>query len=160
VRHGSGPWLLAAPHSPDEAAAVTGAAATRIIAGLRTSHEQIVVDVPPSYGELALSAYEAAERIVVISSPEITSLRRTRDLLGVLERIGVAEERVLLVLNNLFEKSAIDRDRAEGFLRRPVNVVIPHGGRAFLEAVSGGRPVVTSQKGRAVDAIAELAALL
>jgi pilus assembly protein CpaE len=160
VRHGSGPWLLAAPHSPDEAAAVTGAATTRIIAGLRTSHEQIVVDVPPSYGELALTTYEAAERIVVISSQEITSLRRTRELLGVLERIGVAEERVLLVLNNLFEKTGIEKERVETFLRRPVNVVIPFGGRAFLEAVGGGRPVVTSHKGRAVDSLGDLATLL
>jgi len=160
VHHATGPWLLAAPHSPHEAAAVTEAAASQVIQALRGAHEKVVADVPPSYGELALSVYEAAERVVVVTSPEITALRRTRELLAVLERIGVPEERVVLVLNTLFEKPSIDRERAETFLRRRIGVVIPFGGRAFLEAVSGGRPVVSTQKGRPVDALGELAALV
>ncbi|HEY2704582.1 MAG TPA: response regulator [Candidatus Dormibacteraeota bacterium] len=160
VRHPGGPWLLAAPQTPLEASELADASISEVLAALRTSQDLLVVDVPPSFGELALSVYEAAERVVVVVSPEITALRRTRELLGVLETIHAGEDRVLLVLNNLFEKSLIDRARVEAFLRRPVSVVIPHGGRAFLEAVNGGRPLVTSHKGRAVDALAELAGLL
>ncbi len=160
VRHEGGPWLLAAPQTPLEASAVTEAGVSSVLAGLRASQDHLVVDVPPSYGELALTVYEAAERLVVVVTPEITALRRTRELLTVLDGLNVAEERVVLVLNTLFEKTVIDRARVEAFLRRPVSVVIPFGGRAFLEAVNSGRPVVTSQKGRPVDALAELAGLL
>ena len=160
VRHEGGPWLLAAPKTPLEASELTDASISGVLAALRTSQDLLVVDVPPSYGELALSVYEAAERVVVVVSPEITALRRTRELLGVLESLHGGEDRVRLVLNNLFEKSLIDRARVEAFLRRPVNVVIPFGGRAFLEAVNGGRPVVTSHKGKAVDALVEIAGLV
>ncbi len=160
VRHEGGPWLLAAPPTPLEASALSEAGVSQVLAGLRSSQDHLVVDVPPSYGELALTVYEGAERVVVVVSPEITALRRTRELLGALESLGVTEDRVLLVLNTLFEKTVLDRGRVEAFLRRPVNVVVPFGGRGFLEAVNSGRPVVTSQRGRAVDALTELAGLL
>ncbi|TMD92861.1 MAG: response regulator [Chloroflexi bacterium] len=160
VRHEGGPWLLAAPPTPLEASALNEAGVSQVIAGLRASHNHLVADVPPSYGELALTVYEAAERLVIVVSPEITALRRTRELLGVLEGLNVGEERVLLVLNNLFERTVLDRPRVEGFLRRPVNISIPYGGRAFLEAVNTGRPVVSSQKGKPVDALVELAGLI
>ena len=133
---------------------------SHVLSGLRASHNHIVVDVPPSYGELALTVYEAAERLVIVVSPEITALRRTRELLGVLEGLNVGEERIVVVLNNLFERTVLDRARVEGFLRRPVNVSIPFGGRAFLEAVNTGRPVVSSQKGKPTDALVELAGLI
>ena len=64
------------------------------------------------------------------------------------------------MLNNLFERTVLDRPRVEGFLRRPVNISIPYGGRAFLEAVNTGRPVVSSQKGKPIDALVELAGLI
>lgn len=161
VRHeGTGPWLLAAPQTPLEASAVSEAGVSNVIAGLRRANDHIVVDVPPSYAELALTVYEAAERIVVVVSPEITALRRTRELLGVLEGLSVGEERVILVLNQLFERTVIDRARVEGFLRRPVNVIVPFGGRGFLEAVNTGRPVVNWQKGKPVDALVEIASLI
>jgi pilus assembly protein CpaE len=160
IRHEGGPWLLAAPQTPLEASAVSDPGVTQVLAGLRTSYDHLVVDLPPSYGELALSVYEAAERLVVLISPEITALRRTRELLGVLESLKVGDERVLLVLNEIVDKGSVDRARVEGFLRRPVNAVIPFGGRAFLEAVTTGRPVVTSQKSKPVDALTELAAAL
>ena len=160
VRHEGGPWLLAAPPTPLEASALNEASVSQVLSGLRASHNHIVVDVPPSYGELALTVYEAAERLVIVVSPEITALRRTRELLGVLEGLNVGEERIVLVLNNLFERTVLDRARVEGFLRRPVNVSIPFGGRAFLEAVNTGRPVVSSQKGKPTDALVELAGLI
>jgi pilus assembly protein CpaE len=160
VRHEGGPWLLAAPPTPLEASALNEAGVSQVLAGLRASHNHIIVDVPPSYGDLALTVYEGAERIVIVVSPEITALRRTRELLGVLEGLHVPEERVVIVLNSLFERTVIDRARVEGFLRRPVNVSIPFGGRAFLEAVNTGRPVVSSQKGKPVDALVELAGLI
>jgi pilus assembly protein CpaE len=160
VHHSSGAWLLAAPATPLEASSVTETGATVVIEALRTVHDFVLVDVPPSYRELALSVYEAAERVLVVTTPEITALRRSRELFGVLEKLGVAGDRVAVVLNHLTEKGGIDRDKVETFLHRPVNVVIPFGGRAFTEAVNGGRPVVMTQKGRAIDSLAEVAALL
>jgi pilus assembly protein CpaE len=159
-RHATGAWLLAAPATPHEASSLAEPVVNQVVAALRSVHDHVLVDVPPSYGELALSMYERAERVLVVTSAELTAMRRTRELLTILEGLGVTGDRVVVVLNQIAEKGGIDREKVEAFLRRPVNVVIPFGGRAFPEAVNGGRPVATTQKGKAVDAMAEIAGLL
>jgi pilus assembly protein CpaE len=161
-RHQAGPRLLSAPARPHDASGIDDAAVQDITGRLRGLHDYVVADLPPGYGDTALSIYEHAARIVVITSPELTSLRRTRELLGVLAGLGVDEDKVTLVLNRVIDVPGIDARRVEAFLRRPVAISIPNGGSPFIEAVTVGRPVVlaTGTSNAAVDAISELAGLL
>jgi pilus assembly protein CpaE len=161
VRHSSGAKVLAAPLKPHEASSVTEELIGEVTAKLRSLHDYVIADLPPSYADLALSVYEQSDRLVVVTSPEITSLRRTKELVAVLNSLGVPDERVLVVLNRIIDVPAIDARRAEAFLRRPVAVTIPHGGQAFPDAVSTGRPVTLSQPNSpAVAAIGDLATML
>ncbi len=164
VRHPSGPRMLAAPLRPHDASAISDEQVEDVTSRLRDLHDFVLVDQPPSYGDMALSIYEHAERIVVVTSPELTSLRRTREFLGVLAGLGVPDDRVVIVLNRIVEVAGIDARRTEAFLKRPVNLTIPFGGAAFTEAITMGRPVVLSgvngHGGEAVAAIGELAKLL
>jgi pilus assembly protein CpaE len=161
-RHPAGPRLLAAPPRPHDAASIDDVALQDITARLRGLHDYVVADLPPGYGDTSLSVYERAERIVVVTSPELTSLRRTRELLGVLAGLGVDEDKIAIVLNRVVDVPGIDARRVEAFLRRPVAVTIPNGGAPFIEAVTVGKPVVlaTGAPNAAVDAIADLAGLL
>lgn len=161
MRHPAGPRLLAAPPRPHDAASIDEAAVSAVTAKLRGLHDYTIADLPPGYSDTSLQVYESAERIVVVTSPELTSLRRTRELLGVLAGLGVDEERVLVVLNRVVDVAGIDSRRVEAFLRRPVSISIPHGGAAFQEAVTTGRPVVLSGSGgEAGAAISSLATML
>jgi pilus assembly protein CpaE len=161
-RHAEGPRLLAAPSRPHDAAGIDDSAVQDVTTRLRGLHDYVIADLPPGYGDAALSIFEHAERIVVITSPELTSLRRTRELLGVLTGLGVDEDKIALVLNRVVDVPGIDSRRVEAFLRRPVSISIPDGGPAFVEAVTVGRPVVLgAAPGNAgVDAIVDLAGLL
>jgi pilus assembly protein CpaE len=164
VRHPNGPRMLAAPLRPHDASAVSEEQVENLTAKLRQLHDFVLVDLPPSYGDLALSVFEQAERLVVVTSPELTSLRRTRELLGVLNGLEIPDERVLVVLNRLVDVSGIDARRVEAFFKRPVNLTIPYGGAPFIEAVTIGRPVVlggpNGTGAEAVAAVTELATLL
>jgi pilus assembly protein CpaE len=161
VRHSSGAKVLAAPLKPHEASSVTEEAVALVTAKLRSLHDYVIADLPPSYADMSLSVYEQSDRLVVVTSPEITSLRRTKELIAVLGSLGVPDERVLVVLNRIIDVPAIDARRAEAFLRRPVAVTIPHGGQCFPDAVSTGRPVALSQPTNpAVAAISDLATML
>jgi len=161
VRHASGARVLAAPLRPHDATALGEQAITDVTGQLRTLHDYVVADLPPSYGDTAGSLWEAADRIVIVTTPEITSLRRTRELLSVLTSLQVPEERVLLVLNRSVDVPGIDAARIEGFLHRPVAVTIPNGGSACTEAITRGRPLVLAHPGSPVaEAVGVLAALL
>jgi pilus assembly protein CpaE len=161
VRHSSGAKVLAAPLKPHDASSITEDLVATVTTRLRTLHDYVIADQPPSYNDMALGVYEASDRLVVITSPELTSLRRTKELIGILGTLGVPDERVLVVLNRVVDVPAIDARRAEAFLRRPVAVTIPSGGQVFPDSVSTGRPVALSQPTNpAVVAIAELATML
>ena len=161
MRHPSGPRTLAAPPRPHDADAVDDEGVASVVTRLRTLHDYVIADLPPSYQDLALAVYETAERIVVVTSPELTSLRRTRELLAVLNTLGVPDERILVVLNRVVDVAGIDARRTEAFLRRPVSVTIPPGGQVFIDSVTTGRPVVISHPGTpAVDALVELSKLV
>jgi pilus assembly protein CpaE len=161
VRHTSGTKVLAAPLKPHDASTVTEDLVSVVTAKLRGLHDYVIADLPPSYNDLALSVYEAADRLVAVTSPELTSLRRTKELIGVLGSLGVPDERVLVVLNRVIDVPAIDARRAEAFLRRPVAVTIPNGGQSFPDSVATGRPVSLAQPTNpAVASIAELATML
>lgn len=161
-RHPAGPRLLGAPHQPHDAAAIDDSHVQAVTEKVRTLHDYVVADLPPGYGDTALTLYERAERIVVITSPELTSLRRTRELLGVFTSLGVEDEKVALVLNRVVDVAGIDSRRVESFLKRPVAVSIPNGGLAFIEAVTIGRPVVLAgvTGNPAIEALTELVGLL
>lgn len=161
VRHPSGARLLAAPFKPHEATSLGDDVLQVVTQQMRTLHDYVVADLPPTYGDVALSVWEGADRIVVITSPEITSLRRTRELLAVMQNLQIPDERVLLVLNRVLEVPGIDARRTEQFLRRPVAVTVPYGGAACIEAVVAGRPIVLGQPQSAVAmALTELAGML
>jgi pilus assembly protein CpaE len=161
IRHSSGAKVLAAPFKPHDASAITEDLVGQVTHRLRELHDYVIADVPPLYNDMALSIYEASDRLVAITSPELTSLRRTKELLGVLSSLGVPDERILVVLNRIIEVPAIDARRAEAFLRRPVAVTIPNGGQVFPDSVSTGRPVALAQPNSpAVVAISDLATML
>ncbi|HEY6379587.1 MAG TPA: response regulator, partial [Candidatus Dormibacteraeota bacterium] len=122
VRHPSGPRMLAAPLRPHDASAVSEEQVDGLTAKLRELHDFVLVDLPPSYGDLALSVFDHADRLVVVTSPELTSLRRTRELLGVLSGLEIPDERVLVVLNRVIDVAGIDARRIESFFKRPVNL--------------------------------------
>ena len=161
VRHSSGAKVLAAPLKPHDASAVTEDLVAQVTGKLRGLHDYVIADLPPSYSDMALSIYESSDRLVVITSPELTSLRRTKELLSVLGSLGVPDERVLVVLNRIIEVPAIDARRAEAFLRRPVAVTIPNGGQTFPDSVATGRPIALGQPNSpAVAALSDLATML
>jgi len=67
----------------------------------------IICDGEPVARARAASHYPTvrtvADAMEVVTSPEITSLRRTREMLNTLAQLDVREDHVLLVLNRIVE---------------------------------------------------------
>ncbi|HET9051989.1 MAG TPA: response regulator [Candidatus Dormibacteraeota bacterium] len=161
ARHASGLRILGSPRTPVDALRVDEIGVTHLLNRLLALHDLIVVDVPPGFGDPALVTLTRADRIVVVVVPEVTALRRTLTLLGVLRSLGVADERLLFVFNRTVDSDALPRDRVERLLERPVPVDLPHDLALFHRAATAGKPVVELDPGHpASQAIARLARFL
>jgi pilus assembly protein CpaE len=142
ARHDTGLRILGAPRNPVDALHIDESGTNHLLARLRSLHDHVVVDVPPGFGDPALTTLTTAQRVVVVVVPEVTALRRTLTLLDILRSLEVEEERLLLVYNHTVVSEQLTRERVEGFLGHRIPLEIAHDLELFHRATTSGRPVV------------------
>jgi len=77
-----------------------------------------------------------AQRIVVVSSLTIPSIKDAKLSLKVLESLNVDPGNVLLVVNTADSHSDFNRDSIEQNLRHPVALQLPHDARTVGDSIN------------------------
>jgi len=96
----SGLRLLAAPRNPVDAAHVDERVASRILALARRAFDFVVVDTFPLLDGLVMAVLDASDAVCAVTSSGLPSVLGVQPFLDALHRVGVAESKVRLVLNN------------------------------------------------------------
>ncbi|HSR52797.1 MAG TPA: hypothetical protein VLV83_18390 [Acidobacteriota bacterium] len=134
--------LLAGPRHFAAKAERNGLPVGRLLSTAREAFSHAVVDLGSPLEEDALKqVFDNDGRLLIVLTPELTTLWRTRQ---VLEFVGVSpdDERVRLVLNREEKKSAISLKEIESTLDRKIDWTLPNDYRCCLEAIHAGRPLV------------------
>src|SRR5262249_18792621 len=85
VRTSHGVHVLAAPLAPDDAGGLDSRQVGRLLSRLAALHQYVLVDTPVGLTELTAAALDAAELALMVTTPEIAALRRTRACLRLLQ---------------------------------------------------------------------------
>lgn len=144
VTHKSGVSLLSAPPSPERAELIDGAALRKTLTFLRECFSYVVVDTASSFAEHTLIALEMADQIILPLIGDISSIRATTTALDIFQALSIADDKVVLVFNELFPKMGLPRKSAESSLHvetRPV----PFGGAKLLDSINLGTPIMMSE---------------
>jgi pilus assembly protein CpaE len=160
VRHEpSGLYVLPAPLDPSLAERVTGSDALRILEVLRTFCSHVVVDTPAQFNDVVLAVLEAADDIVVVAGMELPNVKNTKLGLQTMQRLGIADSKVRLLVNRSNTKVQLDLKEVERTLglraeaHIPSDIVVP-------QAVNRGVSVVLdaprSEVARAFEDLAGL----
>ncbi|MBM4407586.1 MAG: hypothetical protein FJ038_03040 [Chloroflexi bacterium] len=158
AEHQSGLRVLQAPGSPELAQLVTGRNVERLISGLSSVFEVVVVDSGSTLDERSLAALELADRIVIPITPELGSLKALSTMLDYLNEIGSLMSKATFVLNNLFAKDLLKASDIEGALGTRIAMELPYDPLVYLKAVNEGVPVLTgSPKSAPADKLGKLA---
>lgn len=167
VTHGSGLKVLVAPSHPEHAYDIHPDDIKELVMILASSFDFVLIDMPTQYDDLTLKLFDVAERVLLISTPTIPSIRNARKMLDIfdtMEAMPGLSEKILFVLNRISNEK--DRGRGtvptasiENHLKREVIGAIPVDDRAVLTAVNQGVPLVAKLKsrspGRELVALAE-----
>jgi pilus assembly protein CpaE len=103
-----------------------------------------VVDTPSHLDEPTLEVFELADRVLLITSPGLTALRSTKASLRFLEDVGVARDRVEVVLNHTSPRAGHRREDIEDVLGHGVIADLPfHPG--VEAAVDSGASIVRTE---------------
>ena len=159
VRHPTGLQILMAPTRPDKAAAVTADFLRDLYPVLRRAFDVIVVDTPPGFTPEVIATIDAATSIAMVGMLDAPSLKNTRLGLDTLELMGLATEKVRVVLNRADTNVGVSHADVVRILGRAPDVLVPSS-RDVVRSVNAGEPIVVSGKrtepAKAFRALAEL----
>ncbi|MDQ2806597.1 MAG: response regulator [Chloroflexota bacterium] len=144
VPHSSGIKVLLAPLLPQDGESVQASHITRILQELRRAFDYVIIDTWPSFAEQVLAMTDMADRILLIMTLELPTIKNTRSFLDICAKLGYLPDKVLLVINRADSKLGIRTESVEDTLQKKITANICSDGRAVTTAINQGVPLVIS----------------
>ena len=152
----TGVAVLPAPLRPEQADAVGQADLAAVLDAARSAFDAVVIDTGPLFDAALLAALDHTDELLLVSNPEVTSLKNVRIGLETIDRLGFARDRVSLVANRIGAAGAVDPDDIEQALDAKIVFELPDDPQVPA-AVNRALPVVVADESSPFSrAIAEL----
>jgi len=158
VAHTSGVKCLLAPPRPEMADLILSDHIPTILNELKRYFDYIVVDTWSFLNDLVLNVLDNADRIVLLATPNIPSLKNTKFFFEVTEALEYPSQKILLVLNKMDRSSRISAKDIAASLKHEIAGEIVLDGRAVAHSINRGTPLVLmDRKSPTVQSIVDLA---
>ncbi len=139
--HPSGTRVLLGPQEGEQAEAVTAAAARNILTAIRTREDLTIVDGGATLTEASAIAAEMADTVLIVTTPDVVSLRGVVRLCSLWDRLKVGPAEVAVLLNRTSRKLEVQPDLARRVVPVPVlDITVPSDFFALEAAVNTGIP--------------------
>jgi len=149
--------VLAGCNVPERAELVTVPAVQLAIDRLRKQSDFVIVDGPAAFNQHVLATLDAADAVVVVTAAHLPSLKATKEVLDVLEKLSFPKERTVLAVNRTSE-TGLEADHISRFFNRKPDITVPFT-PACDDAADRGRPfTVLHADSAAAKVVRDLAA--
>jgi len=155
LSHESGLRVLACPKHFEDVELLGTDQVQATLDLLKHQFEYLVFDLPHDFSATTIAALDAADRIVLLLSPELSSVRCASIALDVFDKLSYAPEKIKLLLNWTFSGKGLARAEIEKAIKRKVDIVLPNVGDALVSALSYGKPPVFKDPNGAIGALFE-----
>jgi pilus assembly protein CpaE len=158
ARHSSGIKVLLGPFGVEVPDVIHPTHLGKILTRLQEVFDYVVVDTWPFLDGNTLTVLDAADRILLVLTPELSSLRNVRLFLDLAKSLEYPVEKLLLTLNRYSEKGALRVRDIEDNLKYSVPLQITEDEQLVTYSMNQGVPLVTSHRRSAVaDSFLQLA---
>jgi pilus assembly protein CpaE len=141
----SGVRVLPSPAKPEESADVNATQVGLVLEALARTFDYVVVDTSPTLNDLNITALERATMILLLTTPELPSLKRTKISLDLMLKIwNYPEDRIKLVMNYPASHNGVGIGDVASTLEYPVFWKVPYD-NAVSESIKNGRPLVEAR---------------
>lgn len=148
-RHPSGIHLLAAPRHPEKAEVVTGEQIRMILQFLQRHYDFVLVDTSKSFSPATLAAFEQANRIFLVTTLDLVSLRNLKRCLPLLRRMaGDGQDRFRLVVNRYRRDDLISLDDVRRTVGLDVYKTLSNEYAAVSQSINTGKPILLNGRSR------------
>jgi CRP-like cAMP-binding protein len=133
---------------PEDSELVTGEHVRAMIEQLRRQFVHVVIDAGSRFSEPCLAAIEAADQVIILSTPAAGAKHATQESQRVLrDLLGVPAERVRYVQNQPTPYGKLSARELAEMLGSERVMEVPFGGEEVSKAGLNGVPVVMSRSG-------------
>ena len=137
--HSSGLRVVSLTSSPLHTEILDPQRVVELINAARRGFDFVVIDLHPSYSDLNLAIFDAADRILVPVTPDVPAIRAAVQLSDLAGELGI-RDRLALVINRANSGvSVADMERTVGM---PSLALLRSGGLLFVRAANEGRTVI------------------
>jgi pilus assembly protein CpaE len=157
--HSSGVHVLCAPKSPEYAELISPEKVQSILSLLRTYYDYVIIDTPPIFNDVTITAIEASTTVLFITGLDISILKNSKLSLSLLESLQQTDK-IKLIVNRAVSVSSITLNDVKKLIDCPIWAKIPNDYKVAVTALNRGVPFVTgapkSELSRSVSMVAEL----
>lgn len=160
IQHSSGVQLLASALNYDHLLYLNDTRLEQLVTVLKSGFPYTILDIPhllePRFGP----TLQLFDKIILVLSPDMPSLQSAATALQSLPRLGVADAKIVLVLNNIVPQGGLPLETIQKAIKRPILASVPYEPE-MIKAVNSGKPLLLSNPhAPAAAAIAKLAGML
>ena len=157
--HTSGVHVLCAPKSPEYAELISPEKVQSILSQLRTYYDYVIIDTPPSFNDVTITALEASSTILFVTGLDISILKNSKLSLSILKSLQQIDK-VKVIVNRAVNIGSITLDDVQKLIDCPIWAKIPSDYKVAVTALNLGIPFVIgaskTELGQAVSSVATL----
>src|SRR5512136_1497479 len=142
VSHVSGIRALLAPPRPEMADLVSPDYLKRILEELRRQYDFVVVDTATIINDTMLTAFDLADRIVLVATPDIPAIKNARLFFEITDALSYPPNKIMLVINKVDRRSGITAQMIEDNIKHQVVGQIPLDEILVLNSINCGVPLM------------------
>lgn len=143
--HFTGVHVLPAPLKPEYSEFIDAKHIERIISLLNGSFHYIIIDLPAALSETVLTALDMSERILVVSTLDLPTIKNVKVGLDLMESIKYPREKLHVVLNKASEQFGIKYKEFEEAIGYPIWSMVPEDSNTVITSANKGIPFVMTR---------------
>ncbi|MBN2548618.1 MAG: response regulator [Anaerolineales bacterium] len=147
----SGVKLLAAPTHPEYAESITGEQFAKVLEFLCQMFSYVVVDTSSTLTDVVLSAMDACDMVILITTQDIPSIKNARLFLDLADVMKIDRQRILFVMNRFDKRIGILPEKISESFKHDIAVVIPFEERVIIPSINRGVPFMLGDRTKPIS---------
>jgi pilus assembly protein CpaE len=140
TRYRAGLAMLLAPAMPGDAERIPPTLTGELLTVLASMFDFVVVDTPAQFSEHVLTAMDASAHHVLLTTPDVPSLKNLRVTLDMLDLLSYSRDIRSVVLNRSDSRVGLSLEDVERIVRCPIAAHVPSS-RAVPVSINKGVPI-------------------
>ncbi len=163
TKHSSGLYVLTEPQEVDEASDITPEQIRRVLVFLKEIFSYVVIDTGGHLAGCNMTVFESSDHVLFNTVLSLPALKNTKRFLAAMEKKGLRQGRVQLLVNRYLPRADIRVEDAEKVLGWKVMLTVPNEYTDVIASINKGVPLVQlmpkSSVSKAFTRLAELVKL-